>query len=93
MAGLSRSNKQKLLDKMRQNKAKKGGGKRDPTEWRPKYKEGEDITYKVYILPPLEEGDTCLDKDGQESACEESWDLWYYFLSFYKIKIFLVIRI
>ena len=51
-------------------KMKKG---KDPSEFRaPKVDEGKTVKYRFYILPPLQEGDTC--NEGK-SVCERSMDL------------------
>lgn len=63
---------------MRNNKAKKGSGFRDPNEWRPKYDAEKDLNFRIYILPPLMKGDACLDKDNNVSECKEDWDLYYF---------------
>lgn len=74
---LSRADKDKLLQKMRNNKAKKEGF-RDPTEWRPKFnKEGSQV-FRIYVLMQLVEGDKCLGKDGSETVCKKDWDLYYF---------------
>jgi len=74
---LDKKSKAALLAKMRKNQNKSGGSKRDPTEWRPKYKEGETQKFKVYILPPLMEDDICLGKDGSPIKAESDWDVWF----------------
>jgi hypothetical protein len=71
---MSKEAKQKLLDKMRKNQ---NSSQRDPTEWRPKFKKEETISYKAYVLPPIMEGDTCLDKNGNKITASSDWDVWY----------------
>ena len=74
----SRRDKSALLQKMRQQQQKKQG-RRDPTEWRPaKVREAEEAKYRLYILPPIFEGDVCIGPDGKQTVAKEDWDVWFY---------------
>jgi len=57
------------LNKVRNKLKEKQGGKyKDPAEFRPpQVKDGETARYRFFILPPLEEGDTCVDGKASRS--------------------------
>ena len=70
-------NKSELLNKLRNKQKENNKSFRDDTRWIPdKVKDGEEATYKIYILPPLNEGDKCLGKDNKKSVCASGWDDW-----------------
>jgi hypothetical protein len=72
MVGIDRAAKEKLLAKMRK-KQQESAGNRDSTEWRvDKVKEGEEAEYRLAILPPLDEGETCTG-----GTAGQTQDLWY----------------
>lgn len=75
---ITRKDKKALLDKMRKQQDKKQG-RRDSTEWRPpKVQENEEVKFRLVVLPPLMEGDICLNKDNKKVECKSDWDIWYY---------------
>lgn len=75
---MSKSAKAKLMERLRKNREAKNKKFRDPHEWRPKYKDDEEQEFRVIVLPPLLEGDKCLDKDGEPIKCKDDWDFWYF---------------
>ena len=81
MSSISKVDKQKLLDRMRQKQAEQSGF-RDLTEWRaPKLKSPEEKSFRVIILPPLEQGDPCVG-----GTASESMDLYYRVFGYHLIN-------
>ena len=81
MSSISKADKQKLLDRMRQKQAEQSGF-RDLTEWRaPKLKAPEEKSFRIIILPPLEKGDPCVG-----GTASESMDLYYRLFGYHLIN-------
>lgn len=66
--------KNKMLEEVRKRMAeKKGSRTRDPMQFiPPQVKPNEELKYKFYVLPGMEQGDTCVG-----GSASKSMDLWY----------------